>query len=76
MATISIRLNDNDNEMIKKYAAMNKMTISELVRQTINEKIEDEFDLMAYERAIEEYRKNPVSYSHAEVVKMMEELND
>ena len=37
------------------------------------ERIEDEYDLAAYNEAMEEYRKSPVSYSHAEVVRMLED---
>ena len=47
------------------------MNVSELIRQTILEKIEDEYDLSAYKKAMEDYNKNPVSYSHEEVKKML-----
>lgn len=72
MATISVRLNDEDSTLFKKYAEMNGISISELVRQAVLERIEDEYDLKAYERAMEEYRKNPVTYTHEEVVRMLE----
>ena len=32
---------------------------------------EDEEDLRAYEEAMEEFRKNPVTYTHEEVKKML-----
>jgi hypothetical protein len=32
---------------------------------------EDEKDLRAYEEAMEEFRKNPVTYTHEEVKKML-----
>ena len=56
--TISVRLNDKDIELIKAYAEMNGMTLSELVRKSILEKIEDEYDLKCYYEAMEEYKKN------------------
>lgn len=68
---ISLRLNDEDTILFKKYAEMNGITISELVRQSVLARIEDEYDLKAYEKAMEEYRKNPVTYSHEEVVRML-----
>lgn len=34
MTTISLRLEDRDAELIKGYAAMKRMTVSELIRQT------------------------------------------
>jgi len=47
---------------------MKKMSVSEMIRVTVLEKIEDEYDLEAYDLAVEEYRKNPVTYSHREVI--------
>ena len=61
--TISLRLNDADTMLIKKYAEMNGMSVSDLVRQSVLERIEDEFDLKTYEAALAEYRANPVTYT-------------
>ena len=55
--TISISLNEEDTKLIKAYAEMNNTTISDLIRNAIIEKIEDEYDLKCYEKAIEEYKK-------------------
>lgn len=70
--TISLRLNNEDTKLFKKYAEMNGITVSELIRQSVLEKIEDEYDLKAYEKAIAEYKKNPITYSHEEVARMLE----
>ena len=67
--TVSVRLNEEDTRLIKAYAEMNKMTLSELIRNAIMEKIEDEYDLQCYEKAIAEYRKNPITYTLEEVKK-------
>lgn len=67
--TISLRLNDEDTQLIKKYAEINNISISELFRQTVLERIEDEYDLECYNKAMEEYKKNPVTYSLDEVKK-------
>lgn len=61
--TISLRLNEADSMLFKKYAEMNGITISELVRESVVERIEDEYDLKAYEKAMAEYRANPATYS-------------
>lgn len=42
------------------------------VKLYYDEEIEDEYDLRAYKEAIEEYNKNPISYSHEEVLKILE----
>lgn len=65
--TISLRLNDDDTMLFKKYAELNGLTLSELIRQSVIERIEDEYDLKAYEKAMEEYKANPVTYSLDEV---------
>jgi len=65
--TISLRLSDEDTALIKKYAELNRMSVSELIRQSVIERIEDEYDLKAYEKAMAEHKKNPVTYSLDEV---------
>lgn len=69
---ISLRLNPDDTELIKAYAQMNGMSVSELVRRSVIERIEDEYDLKAYEEAMAEYKKNPVTFSHEDVARMLE----
>lgn len=70
--TISLRLNDTDTELIKSYAEMNGLTVSELIRKAVFERIEDELDLKAYEKAMEEYKANPTTYSLEEVAKELD----
>ncbi len=70
--TISLRLNDEDTMLFKKYAEIHGITVSELVRQAVLERIEDEYDLKSYERAMEEYKKNPVTFSHEEVAQLLD----
>lgn len=65
--TISVRLNEEDTKLIKAYAKMNKITISELLRNSIMEKIEDEYDLECYKKAKAEFDKNPKTYTMEEV---------
>ncbi|MCD7726870.1 MAG: DUF6290 family protein [Ruminococcus sp.] len=64
---ISLRLSDEDTKLFKSYAKLHNITISELVRQSVLEKIEDEYDLKVYEKAIAEFEKDPVTYTLAEV---------
>lgn len=65
--TISVRLSNKDAELIKAYADMNNISLSELIRNAVLEKIEDEYDLECYNKAIEEYKKDPKTYSMEEV---------
>ena len=73
--TVSVRLNEKDELLIKKYAELNNISLSDLIRNAVLEKIEDEYDLKAYNKAIEEYNKNPKTYTLEEVKKELD-LND
>lgn len=67
MSTISLRLNKKEDMLIKKYAELTGVTTSELFRQAVFEKIEDEYDLIAYQKATEEYQNDSVVFSIDEV---------
>ena len=66
---ISLRLNDEDTMLIKNYAALHNISLSDLFRQAVMEKIEDEYDLVAYNKAMEEYKKDSKTYTLDEVEK-------
>ncbi len=65
--TISVRLNEEDTKLVKTYAELNDISLSDLIRNAVIEKIENEYDLETYKKAIEEYKKNPKTYSLDEV---------
>ncbi len=67
--TISLRLSDDDTMLIKKYAEINKISVSDLVRQSVLERIENEYDLETFDKAVAEYKANPVTYSLDEAEK-------
>lgn len=67
--TISVRLSEKDVELIKTYASLNNITVSDLIRNAIMEKIENEYDLNCYKKALKEYEKNPKTYTLDEVKK-------
>lgn len=66
MATISIRLDERDEEMIKSYAALHHLSISDLVRKTLIEAIENEIDVKLFDKAVAESK---ASYSLEEAKK-------
>ena len=67
--TISLRLSDDDTMLIKKYAEINKMSVSDLIRQSVLERIENEYDLEMFDKALAEYKSDPITYSLDEVEK-------
>ena len=70
--TISVRLNKKDEELVKAYAKINNISLSDLVRNAIIEKIENEYDLECYEKAMEEYKQNPKTYTLDEIKKELD----
>ena len=70
MSTISLRVPDEELNIIKRYAEFNNKSLSEIIRTTMLEKIEDEYYLQVFT----EYEKEKASgtlktYSHEEVWK-------
>ncbi len=52
MATMTIRMDDNDAELVRKYARFEGVTISDFARDAILEKIADAHDLQELRDAI------------------------
>jgi len=69
--TISLRLSDEDSLCIKKYAELKGLTVSELIRQSVLDRIEEEYDLETYKKAVLEYQEDPTTYSHTQVRQML-----
>ena len=68
---ITFRTSEIEDEIIRRYAAMKGMTVSDFVRNRVLESIEDEIDLEAYKKAYSEYLADPKTYTHDEVGEML-----
>ena len=51
---------------------MNNISISDLIRNTLLEKIEDEIDLDIYKKEMARYKKNPKTYSQTDIEKELD----
>ena len=71
MNLITLRINDRDNKLVRDYAKANNITISDLIRDSVLERIEDDIDLKLYDQAMKDYKENPQDISFNE---MMTEL--
>lgn len=65
---ISMRVTEKENELIKTFAKNNGVSTSEFIKNIVMAHIENEYDLKAYEKAMEEYKKNSKTYSLKEVI--------
>jgi uncharacterized protein (DUF1778 family) len=52
MTTLTIRLPEEDKALIKSYADLHGKSIADVVRTSVIERIEDEFDLRELNEAI------------------------
>ena len=70
--TFEVTFDDKETPIVEKYLQETNMNISEVAKQAILEMIfDDDADLAAYEKAIAEYKKNPVSIPIDEVWKKL-----
>ena len=52
MSTMTVRMNKQDAELVRKFAQFEGVTISDFARTAILEKIEDSYDLQELRQAI------------------------
>lgn len=67
--TISLELPEEDVTLFRKHADLHNVSLSEFIRSTVFERIEDEYDLKVYEEALEEFKKDPTTYTVEEMKK-------
>lgn len=53
MSVVSIRFNDDEEEILKNYVKSKGLNLSQYIKNTIFEKIEEEYDL----KSVQEYLK-------------------
>lgn len=73
MSTITVRLNETEQKIFEEYAKLYDVPLSTLMKQALEERIEDEFDLdviKAYEEDIQ--NDDVVVYGHDEMKKMLD----
>lgn len=67
MTTLTLRLSPADAALIRQYATEKGLSMSELIRRCVLERIEDEFDLEIYQKSLEAYKTLPSTYTLDEV---------
>lgn len=68
--TFEVTFDEAETAIVEDYMKQTNMTISEVARQAMLEMIfQDDADLAKCEEAIAEFKKNPVTISHAELMK-------
>ena len=68
--TISVRVTDDQKEVIRNYASSRGLSVSEAMRAAIFEIIEDEYDIASAVKALAEWEKGGKKvHTHEEVGK-------
>lgn len=66
---ISLNLNEEDALLFTNYAELNGVTLPQLLRNAVIEKIEDEYDLSVYKKAMDKFNDNPITFTLDEIEK-------
>jgi len=66
---ISIRMNEASESALREFARFEGLSVSEYVRNLINEKLEEQYDLSIGQQALDAFNSNPVTYTMDEVFK-------
>ncbi len=72
MTTISFHVNDEESKLIHDYVSVNKLNMSQFIRDAVLDKIESDFDLDEA-RILDALNKSEQEkkYDHTEVWKML-----
>jgi len=63
MSVVSLRLNEEENNLFRTYSKHTGKSLSELFKSALANQIEDELDYETGIKALKDYEKNPVTYS-------------
>lgn len=69
MSTITVRLNNDEARLYREYAEFKNIPLSTLMKEALEEKIEDEIDLKAILAYEERLKNNEVEYVPFEEIK-------
>ncbi len=69
---ISLRMTEEEKRLAESYAKIHGISVSEAIKRAFFEVVEDEFDVAEAEIALKEFEKNPKTYTHKEVKKMLD----
>ena len=67
MAIINLNLSHEEFILFNNFAKMKKTTIEELLKKTLFEKIEDEYDAMIVKEALFEFSVDPYTLTVKEI---------
>lgn len=68
MSIINVRVSKEDKKLLESYAKSNNKTTSDVIRESIDDIIENEIHLKLYKEGMREFEKDNTIYTHDEVL--------
>lgn len=65
-------MTEEEKKLAEAYAKLNGTSLSEAIKRTFFDKIEEEYDIAIADAALREYEKNPKTYSLEELKKELD----
>lgn len=69
MSTVTFRVTDEEKMFIQSMADLNGLSLSELARTKLLEGLEDQIDMVLYDRAMRAHELNDESISHKDMLR-------
>ncbi|WP_040928608.1 type II toxin-antitoxin system RelB family antitoxin [Nosocomiicoccus massiliensis] len=71
MHAVNIPLTDEEYQLFNEYAQIHNIPLSTMLKETLKEKIEDDFDVALIREYENEKNTSEVSYTHDEVKEIL-----
>lgn len=71
MSVLSVRMSDAEYNALQKFAKANNVSMNQAIKEAFFEKLEDQYDIEAFDKAYAEYLKDKKSYTLEEVNKLL-----
>lgn len=65
--SFSIRMSKEERQLADSYAKLHGVSLAEAMKTAFFEKIEEEYDLAIHNKALEDYKNNPKTYTLDEI---------
>lgn len=72
MSVVSLRLNEEENNLFRTYSRHTGKSLSELFKSALANQIEDELDYDTGIKALKDFEKNPITYSIDDLILELE----
>ncbi|MDI9540537.1 MAG: DUF6290 family protein [Bacillota bacterium] len=66
---ISVRVTKEEEKLFRDYAKFHGITVSDLIRTAVIEKIENEIDIKDFDESLQLYQQNKELYSLSDIIK-------